>query len=256
LAESRYATYPSLRGRTVLVTGGASGIGEAIVRAFAAAGAKVGFVDIVADAGKVLESELRKSNTDILFLPCDITDIPALQAAIAKVAEALGPIGVLVNNAGNDTRHEWQGVTPDYWDDRLAVNLRHMFFTMQAVAPGMIGAGSGSIINFGSISWMLGQGGMAGYSAAKAAVHGLTRSLARDLGRHGIRVNTISPGWVMTRRQLDKWMTPEADQEREKGQALKGRLMPEDVARLVLFLAADDSAMITAQNHVIDGGWA
>lgn len=256
MAQSRFATYPSLSGRTVFITGGASGIGEAIVRAFAAAGAKVGFVDIAAEAGRALEAELKKTNPDILFLPCDVTDIPALQAAIAKVGEALGPIGVLVNNAGNDTRHEWQGVTPDYWDKRLAVNLRPMFFAMQAVAPGMIAAGAGSIVNFGSITWMLGQGGMAGYSAAKAAVHGLTRSLARDLGAHGIRVNTVSPGWVMTQRQIDNWLTPEADAERKKGQALTGWLMPEDVARLVLFLAADDSTMITGQNHIIDGGWA
>lgn len=251
----KYATYPSLAGRAVFVTGGASGIGEAVVRRFAAAGSKVGFIDIASDAGRSLEAEVKNANGTAQFLCCDVTDVSALQAAIRKASESLGPISVLVNNAGHDDRHDWQSVTPEYWDGRIAVNLRHMFFAAQAVAPGMIAAGSGSIINLGSITWMLGQGGMAGYSAAKAAVHGLTRSLARDLGKHGVRVNTISPGWVMTKRQLDKWMSPEADAVREKGQALPGRLMPDDVARLVLFLAADDSAMITAQNHIIDGGW-
>jgi NAD(P)-dependent dehydrogenase (short-subunit alcohol dehydrogenase family) len=250
-----YASYPSLRGRTVFVTGGASGIGESVVRHFAAAGSKVGFVDIAADAGQALEAALKNADGVAQFLCCDVTDVLALQAAIRRASESLGSISVLVNNAGQDDRHDWQSVTPEYWDGRIAVNLRHMFFAAQAAAPMMMAAGSGSIINLGSITWMLGQGGMAGYSAAKAAVHGLTRSLARDLGKHGVRVNTISPGWVMTRRQLDRWMSPEADAVRERGQALKGRLMPDDVARLVLFLAADDSAMITAQNHIIDGGW-
>jgi NAD(P)-dependent dehydrogenase (short-subunit alcohol dehydrogenase family) len=251
----KYASYPSLRGRTVFVTGGASGIGESVVRHFAAAGSKVGFVDIAADAGQALEAALKNADGVAQFLCCDVTDVLALQAAIRGASESLGSISVLVNNAGQDDRHDWQSVTPEYWDGRIAVNLRHMFFAAQAAAPMMMAAGSGSIINLGSITWMLGQGGMAGYSAAKAAVHGLTRSLARDLGKHGVRVNTISPGWVMTRRQLDRWMSPEADAVRERGQALKGRLMPDDVARLVLFLAADDSAMITAQNHIIDGGW-
>jgi NAD(P)-dependent dehydrogenase (short-subunit alcohol dehydrogenase family) len=255
MEKSDYATYPSLRGRTVFVTGGASGIGEAVVRQFAAAGSKVAFVDIATDAGRSLEKELRTAQADVRFLCCDVTDVPALQAAIRQASESLGPISALVNNAGHDDRHDWRSVTPEYWDNRIAVNLRHMFFAAQAAANDMIAAGGGSIVNLGSITWMLGQGGMAGYSAAKAAVHGLTRSLARDLGKHGVRVNTISPGWVMTQRQLDKWMSPEADAERERGQALKGRLMPDDVARLVLFLAADDSAMITSQNHIIDGGW-
>jgi NAD(P)-dependent dehydrogenase (short-subunit alcohol dehydrogenase family) len=239
----------------VFVTGGASGIGEAIVRAFAAAGGKVVFVDVAADAGEALQAELRNAKADVLFQRCDITDTPALQAAVEKAVAGFGPIHVLVNNAGNDTRHDWRSVTPEYWDQRLAINLRPMFFAVQAAAPSMIEAGGGSIINFGSITWMLGQGGMPGYSAAKAAVHGLTRSLARDLGKHGIRVNTIAPGWVMTKRQIEMWLTPEADKEREKGQALKGHISPDDVARLALFLAADDSAMITSQNHIIDGGW-
>jgi NAD(P)-dependent dehydrogenase (short-subunit alcohol dehydrogenase family) len=252
---ANYATYPSLRGRTAFVTGGASGIGESVVRHFAAAGCKVGFIDIAADAGQSLQGELKGASENVRFFRCDVTDVPALQETIRKTSESLGPISVLVNNAGHDDRHDWRTVTPEYWDGRIAVNLRHMFFAAQAVAPGMMDGGAGSIINLGSITWMLGQGGMAGYSAAKAAVHGLTRSLARDLGKHGVRVNTISPGWVMTQRQLDKWMSPEADAVREQGQALRGRLTPADVARLVLFLSADDSAMITSQNHVIDGGW-
>lgn len=252
----KYATYPSLRGRTVFVTGGASGIGESVVRHFAAAGSNVGFIDISADAGQALEAELNASGSKVRFIRCDVTDVPALQQAVRKTSESLGKITGLVNNAGHDDRHDWRTVTPEYWDGRFAVNLRHMFFAAQAAAPDMIDAGGGSIVNLGSITWILGQGGMAGYSAAKAAVHGLTRSLARDLGRHSVRVNTIAPGWIMTQRQLDKWMSPEADQVRERGQALPGRLMPADVARLVMFLCADDSAMITSQNHVIDGGWS
>jgi NAD(P)-dependent dehydrogenase (short-subunit alcohol dehydrogenase family) len=252
---NHYAIYPSLRGRTVFVTGGASGIGEAIVRRFAAAGSKVGFVDIAAEPGRTLEADLKLAQTEAAFHCCDVTDVRALQAAVRKTSEALGPISVLVNNAGHDDRHDWQCVTPEYWDGRIAVNLRHMFFAAQAAAPDMISLGSGSIINLGSITWMLGQGGMVGYSAAKAAVHGMTRSLARDLGKHGIRVNTVSPGWVLTQRQMEKWLSPEADAARQSGQALKGWVMPDDVARLVLFLAADDSAMITSQNYIVDGGW-
>lgn len=255
MPEPRYATYPSVHGRTVFVTGGASGIGEAIVRAFAGAGAKVAFIDIANGAGEALQAELRSANQNVLFQCCNITDIAALQAAVAKAVDSLGPIRVLVNNAGNDTRHDWRSVTPEYWDERLAINLRPMFFAAQAAAPSMIEAGGGSIVNFGSITWMLGQGGMAAYSAAKAAVHGLTRSLARDLGKHGIRVNTVAPGWVMTKRQIEMWLTPEADAERAEGQALPGYITPEDAARLVLFLASDDSAMITSQNHIIDAGW-
>lgn len=255
MAAGTDAIYPSLQGRTVLVTGGASGIGEAIVRRFASQGARVGFLDIAAERGEALADELAAAGGEVRFVPCDLTDIPALREAVQQVADALGTIRVLVNNAANDDRHDWREVTPAYWDERQAVNIRHQFFTIQAVAPGMIEAGGGSIVNFGSISWMLGQGGMPGYTTAKSAVHGLTRSFARDLGRHGIRVNSVTPGWVMTQRQLDLWVTPEAMREIEQGQALPGHVQPDHLARMVLFLAADDSAMCSAQNYMVDAGW-
>jgi NAD(P)-dependent dehydrogenase (short-subunit alcohol dehydrogenase family) len=250
-----FATYPSLAGRTVLVTGGATGIGEAIVRAFAEQGAKTGFLDIAREPGEALQNNLREAGHQALFVPCDLTDIAALRGAVATVADAFGPVGVLVNNAANDTRHSWREVTPESWDGRIAVNLRHVFFAIQAVAEGMIAAGGGSIINFGSISWMLGQGGMPGYTSSKAAIHGLTRSFARDLGKDGIRVNTVVPGWVMTQRQIDLWVDEKAEQQIEEGQALRGRIQPGDLARMVLFLAADDSAMCSGQNFIVDGGW-
>ncbi len=249
------ATYPSLAGKTVLVSGGASGIGEAIVRAFAAQGAKVGFVDILQAEGAALAAELQKSGATIRFEPADVTDIPAYRAAIGQIAEALGPITILVNNAAEDTRHEWQGETPESFEQRLAVNLKHQFFAIQAVAPGMIEAGSGSIVNFGSISWRIGMGGMPGYTASKAAIEALTRSFARDLGPHRIRVNCVLPGWVMTKRQLELWVDESADLMIKERQCLPDRLQPDDLARTVLFLASDDSAMCTSQNFVVDGGW-
>jgi NAD(P)-dependent dehydrogenase (short-subunit alcohol dehydrogenase family) len=250
-----YATYPSLQGRTVLVTGGASGIGEAIVRNFADQGAKVGFVDIAEELGDGLADELREQGAEVLFVPCDLKDVEALRTAVARVTDELGPIRALVNNAANDQRHDWRDVTPEFWDDRIAVNLKHVFFATQAVAPGMIEAGGGAIVNFGSISWMLGQGGMPAYTSSKAAIHGMTRSFARDLGKHGIRVNTVVPGWVMTKRQLDLWLNPESERQLEEGQKLVGRVQPDDIARIVLFLSADDSRMCSAQNFVVDGGW-
>jgi NAD(P)-dependent dehydrogenase (short-subunit alcohol dehydrogenase family) len=256
MPERKLATYPSLKGRTVFISGGASGIGEAIVRGFAAQGSKVGFADVQLNAGRALQAELGGESAGIAFIPADVTDTAGLRAAIGSVAGALGPITVLVNNAANDTRHDWRTETPESWDARIAVNLKHFFFAIQAVAPGMIEAGGGSIINFGSISWMLGNGGMPVYTTSKAAVHGMTRSFARDLGPNRIRVNTVAPGWVMTKRQLELWLTPEADAERAKGQCLPDRLEPVDLARMVLFLASDDSVMCTAQNFIVDGGWA
>ncbi|MBK1670726.1 3-oxoacyl-ACP reductase [Rhodovibrio sodomensis] len=252
---SNDATYPSLRGCPVLITGGATGIGEATVRRFAGQGAKVGFLDIAQEQGRALAAELSEDGAEVCFVPCDLTDIEALRAAIQQVAGTLGTIRVLVNNAANDDRHDWREVTPDYWDARQAVNIRHQFFAIQAVAPGMIEAGGGSIINFGSISWMLGQGGMPGYTTAKSAVHGLTRSFATDLGRHGIRVNSVTPGWVMTQRQLDLWVTDQAMKEIEQGQVLNGFVQPDNLARMVLFLASDESAMCSAQNYMVDAGW-
>ena len=255
MPERNYAAYPSLVGRTVFVSGGASGIGEALVRAFAGQRARVGFVDIMEEAGTALAAELRGEGADILFVPADVTDLAALRAAVERVSRDLGVITVLVNNAANDTRHDWREVSPEGWDARMAVNLKHFFFAIQSVAPGMIEAGGGSIVNFGSISWMLARGEMPVYTTAKAAVHGLSRSFARVLGPHRIRVNTVSPGWVMTKRQLALWFDEEGERELQRSQCLPDRLQPDDLARTVLFLASDDSAMCTAQNFIVDGGW-
>jgi NAD(P)-dependent dehydrogenase (short-subunit alcohol dehydrogenase family) len=255
MPEHAYATYPSLAGRTVLVTGGASGIGEAIVRAFAGQGAKVGFLDIQEAEGRALAEELSGSGGAVRFVRSDLTDIAALKAAVADISAALGPISALVNNAAKDDRHDWRDETPESFDRRLAVNLKHQFFAIQAVAPGMIAAGGGSIVNFGSISWRIGMGGMPGYTASKAAVEALTRSFARDLGPHRIRVNCVLPGWIMTKRQLSLWVDENADRIIKERQCLPDRIQPDAVARLVLFLAADDSAMCTSQNFVVDAGW-
>jgi D-xylose 1-dehydrogenase len=256
MTDGAYATYPSLAGRTVFVSGGASGIGEAIVRAFAGQRAKVGFVDIMKEQGRTLAEELGGEGRDVMFVPADLTDIEALRAAISRIAQALGTVTVLVNNAANDARHDWRGETPESWDARVAVNLKHFFFAIQAVAPGMIEAGGGSIVNFGSISWMVGSPDLPIYMTAKAATHGLTRSFARELGKHRIRVNTVLPGWVMTKRQLELWVNEAAERLLDERQCLPDRLKPDDLARMVLFLAADDSAMCTAQHFIVDGGWA
>jgi NAD(P)-dependent dehydrogenase (short-subunit alcohol dehydrogenase family) len=250
------AIYPSLRDRAVLVTGGASGIGASLVEHFARQGARVAFLDVAQDAGTTLAERLAgEGYVQPVFRVCDLRDIPALQRAIAAAHEALGDVTVLVNNAAHDERHDWKDVSVDYWDDRIAVNLRHQFFAIQAVAPMMQRAGGGSIINFGSISWHLGQGGMPGYTSSKAAIEGLTRSFARDLGPDKIRVNCILPGWIMTERQLALWLTPEAEAERARGQCISDRIYPADVARMALWLAADDSRMCTNQTWTVDGGW-
>ncbi len=253
---TRFANYPSLKDRPVVISGGASGIGASLVRHFAEQGARVGFVDIDTQAGESLAAELVSAGQTVRFTRCDVTDIAAYQSAIAGFAEAHGDARVLVNNAAHDQRHDWSEVTPDYWDERMAVNLKHAFFAIQAVAPGMEKAGGGSIINFGSISWMIMTPSIPLYETAKAAVHGLTRSMARELGRAAIRVNSLVPGAVMTQRQLDLWITPEDLKAIEASQALSGHLTPEDCARMALFLAADDSRMISAQNFLVDGGWA
>jgi D-xylose 1-dehydrogenase len=250
------AIYPGLAGKTVFITGGGSGIGAALTRGFAGQKSKVGFVDIAEEASRALITEVEKA-TDVraFFIPCDIRDIAALQAAIERVQRELGDIAVLVNNAANDQRHTVEEVTPAYWDERMAVNLRPSFFTAQAVLPQMKRLGGGSIINFGSISWMVPQGGFPAYAAAKSAAHGLTRTLARDFGPFNIRVNCVVPGWVMTERQLQLWLTPEADAARAKAQCLPSRVMPEDIADMVLFLASDAAAKCTAQDFTVDGGW-
>lgn len=250
------AIYPSLEGRSVFISGGGSGIGASIVSHFAAQGAKVAFVDIAKDPSEALVAEIKAEGYAApLFLSCDLRDIDALRTAITKAASAHGPITVLVNNAAHDERHAIDSVTPDYWDERMAINLRHQFFAAQAVATMMKEAGGGSIINFGSTSWMIGQGGMPGYTAAKSAVMGLTRSLARDLGPDAIRVNSIAPGWIMTDRQIKLWLTPEGEKELMARQCLKRKLQPADVARLTLFLASDDSNAMTNQTYICDGGW-
>jgi NAD(P)-dependent dehydrogenase (short-subunit alcohol dehydrogenase family) len=256
MPDERFANYPSLVDTPVVISGGATGIGEHLVRAFAAQGSRVGFVDIAAEAGGKLEAELGRDGHIARFIECDITDVAAYRSAISGFEEAHGPALVLVNNAANDQRHALAEVTPQSWDAGTAVNLRHAFFAAQAVTPGMIAAGRGSIINFGSISWMIMVPKLAVYTAAKAAMHGMSRSLAKELGVHGIRVNTLVPGWVMTERQLTHWVGEEENKLIDASQALKGRVYPADVARMALFLAADDSQMITGQDFVVDGGWA
>jgi D-xylose 1-dehydrogenase len=249
-----FASYPSLKGAVVYITGGASGIGEETVRAFAAQGSKTGFVDMDTARGAALAADLQKQGATVQFEACDLRDTDALKRAFAALQAALGPATVLVNNAARDDRHGWETVTPQYYDERIASNLRHMFFATQAVAPGMIAAGKGSIINFGSNSWWEATGGMPVYTSAKAAVHGMTRSFARDLGKHRIRVNTVVPGWVMTERQKQLWATPEALEKHRQNQCLPDLIEPVYLARMVLFLASDDAAMCTANNYMVEAG--
>ncbi len=244
-----FASYPSLKDRSVFISGGGSGIGASIVEHFAAQGSKVGFVDIDEPASKALAEK-----TGALFFKCDIRDVKAYQAAIGEVAAKHGPITALINNAARDDRHELEDVTPEFWDERIAVNLRHAFFAIQAVAPGMKKAGGGAIVNFSSISYHTMTANLSVYQAAKAAVIGMTRGLARDLGVDKIRLNAITPGWIMTRRQIDLWLTPEAEADLMKAQVLKEKVYPPDIARMALFLAADDSRLISGQNFVVDGG--
>ncbi len=248
-----HAIYPSLKGRTVFVSGGASGIGADVVTAFSAQGSHIGFVDIDEKAGQALALKLGAS---VLFQRCDVTDIAALRAAIEATRARFGPIGALVNNAANDHRHKVAEVTPDFFDLTVAVNLKHQYFAAQAVAPDMARLGAGSIINLGSVSWMNKNTDLSVYAACKAAVQGLTRTLARDLGKQNIRVNTLVPGWVMTERQLRLWVKPESALEIDTAQCLPGRVMGSDIAAMALFLAADDSRMCSAQNFIVDAGWS
>lgn len=248
---TQFAIYPSLKNEAVIVSGGASGIGASIVEHFAAQSARVGFLDIEDEAGRALAAK-----TGAAFAKCDLRDIAALRAAIAKFEAAHGPTLALVNNAARDDRHTVEEVTPEFWDERMATNLRHQFFAAQAVLPAMRKRKRGSIINMGSISWRLALGGMPAYVTAKAAVEGLTRGLARDVGADGIRVNSVIPGWIMTERQVKLWLTPESEADLMMKQCLKEKLYPPDIARMVLWLAADDSRMATAQSFVVDGGWA
>jgi NAD(P)-dependent dehydrogenase (short-subunit alcohol dehydrogenase family) len=249
------ASYPSLNGKTVFITGGGSGIGAVLVRRFSEQGAKVAFVDIQKAASEALVGSLTgHAAHPPLFLHCDIRDIPALQMTIERTARDLGDISVLINNAADDTRHKIEDVTLEYWDDRMAINQRPMFFTAQAVIPQMKRLGGGSIINFGSVSTRIGSNFPA-YMTAKAGAHGLTKGLARDLGRFSIRVNTLVPGWVMTERQIREHLTPDGDARIDALQSITTRIQPDDIAAMALFLAADDSAMCTSQEFIVDGGW-
>jgi D-xylose 1-dehydrogenase len=256
-AQRESASYGSLKEKRVFVTGGGSGIGASIVAAFAEQGARVAFVDIDVEASLALCEEITRDGREKpIFRQCDIRDISALQEVIRELAADIGDFEVLVNNAGNDQRHTLQEVTVDYWNDRIAINQRPMFFTCQAVAEGMKKRGGGSIINLGSTSWHIANGGYPVYTTTKAAVSGLTRGLARDLGPYNIRVNTVTPGWVMTERQLKLWVDEEGEKLIDRSQCLKGRVMPWHVARMVLFLASDEATMCSAQEFIVDGGWA
>ena len=253
---TQYATYPSLHSRTVLITGGATGIGAALVEAFTQQHAKVLFLDIQNDPAEALIAQLKPQATQApIYYPCDLTNTEALQSLLTTIQAEHPDIAVLINNASNDTRHTTASVTPELWDQLIAVNLKHQFFVTQAIIPGMIARGHGSILNMSSISPLIPTLGMPVYIAAKSAIVGLTRTFAHELGPHNIRVNAILPGAIFTQRQQELWYTPQYSAEILARQALKRHLYPDEVARLALFLAADDSSAITNQTHIIDGGW-
>ena len=249
------ASYPSLENKVVIITGGASGIGESIVEQFVIQKSKVAFIDIEEKLAKnLIERINKKYNTKPLFIKCDLKNIFELKDSIQQVKQDLGPISILINNAANDERHNINDVTSEYWDDRMNINLKHYFFAIQSVYKDMKKLGKGTIVNIGSFSWMKGQGGMPGYTTAKSAIMGLTRTLARDLGIYNIRVNCIVPGWIITDRQKKLWLTPEIEKQQLEDQCIKRMLVPEDISKAVLFFASDQSSGCTAQNYVIDGG--
>jgi len=250
-----YASYPSLAHKRVVITGGGTGIGSAIVEAFASQGAQVVFLDIADAASQELAKRLGALPHAPVFRHCDLMDLDQLASTFAAIEESIGAIDILINNAANDDRHQVADVTPAYWDERMAVNLRHQFFCAQAVAPGMHKAGGGVILNLGSISWHLAQANLALYMTAKAGIEGLTRGLARDLGAQRIRVNCIIPGAVRTPRQTQLWHTPQAELQILAGQCLQERVEPEDVAALALFLASDNAARCTGRAYFVDAGW-
>ena len=247
----RFAVYPSLSDRVVFISGGGSGIGASIVEHFVEQGSKVAFVDLDEAASTAL---VKRLDNKPLFLKCDVRDVKAYQTAIGEAAARLGAITGLVNNAARDDRHKLDEVTPEFWDERIAVNLRHQYFAIQAVVPGMRKAGGGAIVNLSSVSFVAMTPNLSVYQAAKAAVIGMTRGLARDLGSDGIRLNSVMPGWIMTERQMALWLTPEGEANLMAAQCLKEKLHPPDIARMVLWLSADDSRMVTAQNFMVDGG--
>ncbi|MDP6463652.1 MAG: SDR family oxidoreductase [SAR324 cluster bacterium] len=251
-----FAYYPSLEDRSVFITGGASGIGESLVEAFVRQKSRVAFIDLDFDASQALQKRLEDEGLQKpWFKPCDVRDIASLEECLRNAVLDLGPVSVLVNNAGNDERHKADEISVEYWDDRIAVNLRHQFFAAREVARDMKENGGGSIINFGSVQAYLSSPGMSGYAVSKYGVRGVTRTLAREFGKNNIRVNTVVPGWVMTERQKELWVDEAAEKMIDEVQCLPGRLQPSDVARLVLFLASDDSAMCTAQDFIVDAGW-
>jgi NAD(P)-dependent dehydrogenase (short-subunit alcohol dehydrogenase family) len=254
-ANGDRAVYPSLIGKKVIITGGASGIGASLVEAFLSQGCETAFVDKEDAQAKALVTKLEAATGFTShYRHCDLTDLDAVSEQLAGISADLGGVDILINNAANDDRHSVEDVTPAYWDDRMAVNLRHLFFAAQAVIPAMRARGGGSIINFGSISWHLGLGDLVLYQTAKAAIEGMTRSLARELGRDGIRVNAIIPGNVQTPRQ-EQWYTPEGEAEIVAAQCLDGRVQPRDVAAMALFLASADGHMCTGHNYWVDAGW-
>ena len=250
---SNEAIYPSLNNKVVLVTGGGSGIGESITRSFIKQGAKVAFLDFNEKDSIKLIKDLNTDNLHFEF--CDLRDIEQLKNSIKKISSKFGPIQILVNNAARDDRHSLQSVTSEYFDERIATNLKHQLFASQAVVSDMEKNGGGAIINMGSTSWMIGQGGMPCYTTAKSAIQGLTRGLARDLGPKNIRVNCVVPGWIMTKRQVDMWLTPESEKELMDRQCIKRKLFPKDIARFVLFMASDEASACSNQSFVVDGGW-
>ena len=250
-----YAIYPSLADKTVVITGGGSGIGAAIVEAFAQQGARVFFLDVAEQDSLALQETLRNAKYPPQFRRCDLRSVEAIDGTFTSIVDAVGPIDVLVNNAGNDDRHEIGELTASYWDERIAVNLRHQFFCAQAAAKGMREAGRGVILNFGSVSWHVALPNLPIYLTAKAGIEGLTRGLARDLGRAGIRVNCIIPGAVKTPRQMNLWQTAESEAKVVAGQCLQLRIEPEHVARMALFLASDDAARCSGRDYFVDAGW-
>ncbi|MEM7092733.1 MAG: SDR family oxidoreductase [Actinomycetota bacterium] len=254
--DAEYASYPSLVDRTVLITGGADGIGAGLVTEFARQGSRVAFLDVQADRGETLVDALAEDGARHapVFRAVDLVDIEATQRVIRVLDDEVGGFAALVNNAASDDRHTWLEMTPDYWDDRLNTNLRHYFFAIQAVAPGMLERGTGSIVNIGSSSYMMQEDFFPGYAIAKSGVEGITRTMARTFGPDGVRVNTVLPGWVATERQLAKWWSPEGEAGTLRDQALKRRIYPREFAQMVLFLAADDGAACTAQQFLVDGG--
>jgi NAD(P)-dependent dehydrogenase (short-subunit alcohol dehydrogenase family) len=250
------AVFPSLRGQRVFITGGGTGIGAAIVTAFAEQGAQVAFVDVAqAESAALAEHLDAQGHLPVWWRTCDVRDIAALQQVVAEAQQALGDFSTLVNNVARDDRHTLESVTPEYWDERMAVNQRPAFFAIQAVVPGMRRLGGGSIVNLGSTGWQSKNAGYPVYAIAKSSVNGLTRGLADELGAERIRINTVSPGWVMTERQIKMWLNDAAEANIQQNQCLPDKLQPSDVARMVLFLASDDGAMCTAQEFKVDAGW-